>query len=74
MCIRDRFVTVFAGLARDPELLAMSIVLSASVLASRALLGLAFAPEFTREALEAARAEEAQHVEGEDEEGREGDA
>ena len=73
------FVTVFEGLARDPELLAMSIVLSASTLVSRALLGLAFAPEFTREALEAARAEEGEqvegeHVEGEQEEGREGDA
>ena len=51
------FVMVFAGLASDAELLAMSILLSASILLSRAAIGLVFAPEFTREAMAAAREE-----------------
>lgn len=52
------FVAVFQDLAGDALLLAMSIVLSTSILASRAILGLLFAPEFTREAIVAVRAEE----------------
>lgn len=44
------FVTVFSGLAQDAELLAMSIVLTASIILTRSVLGLAFAAEFSREA------------------------
>lgn len=53
------FVELFSGAAPDAELLAMSILFSASLVIARALLGLVFAAEFTREALEAARAENA---------------
>ncbi|MCR9095878.1 MAG: hypothetical protein NXI30_16780 [bacterium] len=51
------FVAVFRDLARDAELLAMSIVLTTSIIVTRALLGLLFAPEFTREAIAATRGE-----------------
>ncbi|MEM9175952.1 MAG: hypothetical protein AAGC67_12025 [Myxococcota bacterium] len=43
------FVTVFSGLARDAELLAMSLVLTTSIIVARSLLGLVFAAEFTRD-------------------------
>jgi len=49
------FVALFEGAAAEAELLAASIVL----ISTRALLGLLFAPEFTREALVAARDETA---------------
>ena len=52
------FVTVFSGLARDAELLAMSIVLTTSILVARSVLGLFFAPEFTREAIAVPRERE----------------
>jgi uncharacterized membrane protein YbhN (UPF0104 family) len=51
------FVELFSGLAPDAELLAMSILFSAGLVCTRALLGLVFAAEFTREALQAAREE-----------------
>jgi len=53
------FVALFAGVASEAELLAASIVLSIGLLSTRALLGLLFAPEFTREALVASRDETA---------------
>lgn len=53
------FIELFSGLAPDAELLAMSILLSAGLVCTRALLGLIFAAEFTREALLAAREESA---------------
>jgi hypothetical protein len=49
------FVELFSGLAPDAELLAASIVFSIGMIATRALIGLVFAPEFTREALIATR-------------------
>ncbi|MFK7895399.1 MAG: lysylphosphatidylglycerol synthase domain-containing protein [Myxococcota bacterium] len=49
------FVELFSGLSADAELLAMSILSSAGLVLSRALLGFLFAAEFTKEALEAAR-------------------
>jgi hypothetical protein len=51
------FVQVFSGGAPDAQLLSMSIVFSVGMLVTRALIGLVFAPEFTREALRAAREE-----------------
>ena len=51
------FVEIFRGAASDAELLAASLVFSLGVIAARALLGLVFAMEFTREALDAAREE-----------------
>ena len=53
------FVAVFSGLARDAELLAMSIVLTTSIIVTRSLLGLFFAPEFTREAIALSRERDA---------------
>ena len=53
------FVALFSGLASDAKLLAASIVLSIGLVASRALIGLVFAPEFSREALVATRDETA---------------
>lgn len=50
------FVALFSGVAPDAQLLSASIVLSVEIIAARALIGLCFAPEFTREALAAARA------------------
>lgn len=50
------FVAVFGGLAPDAQLLAMSVVLSGSMILGRSLLGLVFASEFTREGIQAARA------------------
>ena len=52
------FVTVFSGLARDAELLAMSIVLTTSIIVARSILGFFFAPEFTREAIAVPRESE----------------
>lgn len=49
------FVELFSGLAPDAQLLSASIVLSFGLIVSRALIGLSFAPEFTREAFAAAR-------------------
>ena len=49
------FVEVFKGAAPDAELLAASLVFSFGMIASRGLLGWAFALEFTREALHATR-------------------
>ncbi len=42
------FVAVFSGLARDAELLAMSIVLTTSIIVTRSGLGLLFTSEFGR--------------------------
>ncbi|HKK53552.1 MAG TPA: lysylphosphatidylglycerol synthase domain-containing protein [Myxococcota bacterium] len=53
------FVALFAGTASEAKLLAASLVLSIGLLATRALLGLLFAPEFTREARAGVRAESA---------------
>jgi hypothetical protein len=50
------FVYVFRGLASDERLLAMSLVLSFAILSLRAAMGLLFARELTREALEEVRA------------------
>lgn len=49
------FVELFSGVAPDAQLLAASILLTLGVLGTRAIVGLGFASEFTREALEAAR-------------------
>ena len=49
------FVYVFADIAPPERLLAMSLVLSFGILALRASMGLAFARELTREALDEAR-------------------
>jgi hypothetical protein len=54
------FVTVFRGLAEPELLLAVSLVLSAGLILLRVGMGLAFAREFTREALAQTRAEAAQ--------------
>jgi uncharacterized membrane protein YbhN (UPF0104 family) len=51
------FVALFSGLAPDAQLLAASILLSIGLVVTRALLGLLFAPEFSREALSAQREE-----------------
>jgi len=51
------FVELFSGVAPDPQLLSGSILLSIGMIAVRAVVGLGFASEFTREALTAARAE-----------------
>lgn len=51
------FVELFAGAAPDARLLAMSIAFSLALIVSRAALGLLFAPEFAREAIEASRSE-----------------
>lgn len=53
------FVYLFEGFAPAAELLAMSLALSFAMLALRALMGVAFARELTREALEEAQAVEA---------------
>jgi uncharacterized membrane protein YbhN (UPF0104 family) len=62
------FVELFSGIAPDTQLLAMSVVFSFAMIFSRAAVGLLFAPEFTREALAAAReergAEEAKNADG----------
>lgn len=42
------FVAVFSGLAEDAELLAMSLVLTTSIVVTRSALGLLFASEYTR--------------------------
>lgn len=52
------FVELFEGSAAEAELLAASLVYTLGLISSRALLGWAFAFEFTREALEADRIEE----------------
>ena len=52
-------VFVFAGVAPPEVLIALSLVLSAGLIALRAGMGALFAREFTREALEPARAETA---------------
>jgi hypothetical protein len=52
-------VAVFGHLADKATLLALSLVLTAGMLALRAGMGLTMAREFTREALEESRAEEA---------------
>ena len=52
-------VYVFAGIATPETLIALSLVLSAGLIALRAAMGLLFAREFTREALAEARAEAA---------------
>jgi len=46
---------VFRGVAPEGELLALSLVLSAGMILLRASMGLLFAREYTREALEASR-------------------
>lgn len=51
------FVELFSGLAPDAQLLSASILLSIGMILMRALIGLVFASEFTREALAAARSE-----------------
>lgn len=50
-------VYVFSGVATPEVLIALSLVLSAGMIALRAAMGALFAREFTREALEQARAE-----------------
>ena len=52
-------VEVFRGIAPPETLLALSLVLSAGLIALRAGTGLLFAREFTREALEQTRSEAA---------------
>ena len=52
------FVYLFQGLAPEEELFAMSLLLSFAMLALRALMGVAFARELTREALREAQAAE----------------
>ncbi len=52
-------VAIFRGTAPPETLIAVSLVLSAGLIALRAAMGLLFAREFTREALEEARAEPA---------------
>jgi hypothetical protein len=52
------FVELFRGLAPPAELLAASIVFSIGLMLTRALLGLCFAPEYSKEALAAARSGE----------------
>lgn len=49
---------LFRGLAGPETLLAMSLVLSAGMIATRAVMGVLFAREFTREALQEARTAE----------------
>ncbi len=50
-------VIVYKGVAPDETLIALSLVLSAGMIALRAGMGLLFAREFTREALEETRGE-----------------
>jgi hypothetical protein len=50
-------VVVFKGIAPDETLIALSLVLSAGMIAFRAAMGLIFAREYTREALEQTRGE-----------------
>jgi hypothetical protein len=50
-------VIVFKDVAPDETLIALSLVLSAGLIALRAAMGLIFAREFTREALEETRGE-----------------
>ena len=50
-------VVVFKDVAPDETLIALSLVLSAGLIALRAAMGLLFAREFTREALEQTRGE-----------------
>ena len=52
-------VYVFEGVAPPETLIALSLVIAAGMIALRASMGLIFAREFTREALEEARAEAA---------------
>ena len=52
------FVLVFQDLADPETLLALSLVLSAGMISLRVAMGLIFAREFTREALEQSRKEE----------------
>jgi hypothetical protein len=52
-------VYVFAGIATPEVLIALSLVLGAGMIVLRAAMGLLFAREFTREALEQTRAEAA---------------
>lgn len=52
------FVYIFSDFGPPERLLAMSLVLSAGMLSLRALMGLVFAREFTREALRETRAAE----------------
>jgi hypothetical protein len=51
------FVIVFGDLADRETLLALSLVLSAGIISLRVAMGLVFAREFTREALEHSRRE-----------------
>jgi hypothetical protein len=51
------FVELFSGSASDAQLLAMSVTFSFALILSRSAVGLAFASEFTREALAATRSE-----------------
>lgn len=51
------FVELFRGLAPEAELLAASLLFSLGLISSRALLGLSFSLEFTREALDATRSD-----------------
>jgi uncharacterized membrane protein YbhN (UPF0104 family) len=51
------FVELYRGLAPEAELLAASLVFSFGLILTRALLGAAFALEFTQEALNAAKDE-----------------
>ncbi|MCP4905276.1 MAG: hypothetical protein GY910_09875 [bacterium] len=62
------FVELFSGLAPDAQLLSASIVFSFAMIVARALLGLLFAPEFTREALAAARAASKEEAAGDESE------
>jgi uncharacterized membrane protein YbhN (UPF0104 family) len=50
-------VVVFKGVAPDETLIALSLVLSAGLITLRAAMGVLFAREFTREALEQTRGE-----------------
>lgn len=58
------FVTLFAARAPDDVLLSMSILLSIALTLARALLGLAFAGELSREAREASGADDAGRTSG----------
>ena len=53
------FVYLFADIAPAERLLAMSLVLSFGIISLRAAMGLCFARELTREALQDARIAEA---------------
>ena len=58
------FVELFKGAAPEAELLAASLIFSIGLIASRGLLGWAFALEFTREALDATRKDETERGAG----------